>query len=74
MQTDPPSERDPADEATTSDEASALERARRLRKLDQIFGDVLPEATSDDRNQESGSGNAARDAEIRRDVPPHHPG
>lgn len=48
---------------------SAAERAR----LDRIFGDVLPETTSDERAR----GSARRedpdaDAWLRQNVPPHH--
>jgi hypothetical protein len=71
MPTDKPADLDPADESATEDEAAALERARRRRRLDRIFGDVLPESTSDDAGPGSGT---ERDAEIRRDVPPHHGG
>jgi hypothetical protein len=60
------------DTASDTDEAedAALERARRRRRLDRIFGDVLPDGTSDERG--SGPPAADRDAEIQRDVPPHH--
>jgi hypothetical protein len=74
MQTDSPADRDPADESATEAEAAALARAKRRRTLDQIFGEVLPDATRDDRNPDSGSGNRAREDEIKRDVPPHHSG
>lgn len=66
-----PDDREPADESATEDEAAAIERARRRRRLDRIFGDVLPEGTSDDRGPGS-TGGADRDAELKRDVPPHH--
>jgi hypothetical protein len=65
-------------------ERSAAERERERRRLAEIFGDVLPDSTSDDledpsadgargpgRAGDGGEGNA-RDAEILRDVPPHH--
>ena len=61
--------------AGTSDErADHLARRRR----DQVFGDVLPESTSDDREQGGGhdpqtTGEAGRtDAWLRENVPPHH--
>lgn len=60
-----------------TDEPTARERAERRRRLAEIFGDVLPEQTSDD------SGEAADRAErrteqqaqedwLKRQVPPHH--
>ena len=60
-----------------TDQPTARERAERRRRLAEIFGDVLPEQTSDD------SGEAADRAErrteqqaqedwLKRQVPPHH--
>jgi hypothetical protein len=49
--------------------AAEVERRRR-RAL--IFGDVLPESTSDDREPESDRRGGENDAELRRNVPPHH--
>jgi hypothetical protein len=49
------------------------ERECKRRRLAEIFGDALPESTRDDQDDESDrSGGNARDAEILRDVPPHH--
>jgi len=42
---------------------------QRRRRLAAVFGDVLPETTSDERD-ESGSGTA--EEWLRRQVPPHH--
>lgn len=56
----------------SGDEEAAAERRRRL---DRIFGDVLPEQTRDDADEpaESGrAGEAATDEWLRRQVPPHH--
>jgi hypothetical protein len=58
-------------------------RRRPKSALDEVFGDVLPDTTRDDRiDDETGwadSGDlreadaqARREAELRRDVPPHH--
>ena len=61
------------DDATTEpgpEEARAA--AARHKRRARVFGDVLPESTSDDRDEESGSGGDDRDAELRRNVPPHH--
>jgi hypothetical protein len=45
---------------------------KRRRRLDQVFGDVLPETTTDERDTErSPRGN---DQWLRDQVPPHHGG
>jgi hypothetical protein len=52
-------------------------------ELDEVFGDLLPDSTRDDRTDDeagwAGSGDvpeadarARREADLRRDVPPHH--
>jgi len=46
--------------------------AERKRRLAEVFGDVLPETTSDERDDESGADDSARDAWLRDEVPPHH--
>lgn len=55
----------------TERERSPSEVAAQRRRLDEIFGDTLPEATRDDRvgRDEADPG---RDDRLRRDVPPHH--
>jgi hypothetical protein len=59
-----------SDDRDQHDEAAARERARRRAR---VFGDVLPETTSDDRD-EQGDSRPSRSAEewLRRQVPPHH--
>jgi len=44
---------------------------KRRRRLAEVFGDVLPESTSDDRDPET---EVETDSEewLRRQVPPHH--
>ena len=49
--------------------AGDLDEARRQRRA-EIFGEVLPESTSDDR--EPAEDARGRDDELRRNVPPHH--
>lgn len=44
-------------------------RAERRRRLAAVFGDVLPEQTSDDRPDSPEPGT---DAWLRAQVPPHH--
>jgi hypothetical protein len=62
---------------------SAEEDKRRLqrerRRLAEIFGEVLPDSTTDDQDDvperpdgADGRGTETRDAELLRDVPPHH--
>jgi len=51
--------------------------ALRRRRLDAIFGDVLPDATRDERGEGGEDGGAesavaARERDLLRDVPPHH--
>jgi hypothetical protein len=52
-----------------AEELTPAERAARRRRLQEVFGDVLPEQTSDDvpEGEESAS-----DEWLRRQVPPHH--
>jgi hypothetical protein len=62
---------------TTSDDGrdeSSLEadEARR-RRLAEVFGDVLPDTTSDERDPESAdTSSTTRDEWYRDQVPPHH--
>lgn len=44
----------------------------RQRRLDAIFGDVLPETTSDERDPRAPESESAGDAWLRAQVPPHH--
>lgn len=62
--TDGDQEREPSGRA-------ADERAsKRARKLDEIFGDVLPETTSDER--EPDATRSSRDGWYHENRPPHH--
>ena len=47
-------------------------RAGRKRRIDEVFGDVLPETTSDERDPEDEREESPRDTWIRDQVPPHH--
>lgn len=60
--TDEPTER--------PDALTAEERAAQARRLAEVFGDVLPEQTSDDRDPDQPTGYG--DAWLRAQVPPHH--
>jgi hypothetical protein len=44
------------------------DKEAKRRKIAEIFGDVLPGTTRDERDPEGNSGNEQR---IRNDVPPH---
>ncbi|MEO5651774.1 MAG: hypothetical protein ABIN79_11980 [Marmoricola sp.] len=46
------------------------EQAARRRRLAEVFGDVLPEQTSDDVDPREGAD--ASEEWLRRQVPPHH--
>jgi hypothetical protein len=63
------------DERRTPEDAAAEEAARK-RRLAEIFGDVLPETTSDERDPDDRAGGrageSASDEWLRRQVPPHH--
>lgn len=52
------------------DEPRPTERPRRRPTLDEIFGDVLPETTSDERDPERPGGD--RDSWYEQNRPPHH--
>jgi len=46
----------------------------RRRRLAEVFGDVLPETTSDERDQPSTKRESGTDEWLREQVPPHHGG
>jgi len=51
----------------------AAGQAERKRRLAEVFGDVLPETTSDERDPDPADPEeSARDAWYRDQVPPHH--
>jgi hypothetical protein len=58
---------------SAEESADAVRRAAaERRRLAEVFGDVLPESTGDDVEDEEPS--AAHDDDLLRDVPPHHGG
>ena len=63
-----PADREDASPQESPQPAAETEWQRR-RRLAAVFGDVLPETTSDERD-ESDSGTA--EEWLRRQVPPHH--
>lgn len=53
----------------------AREAAERRRRRAAVFGDVLPDATTDERGGWGDDAEPSRDADeewLRRQVPPHH--
>ncbi|ANZ36494.1 hypothetical protein BBK82_10865 [Lentzea guizhouensis] len=58
-------------EPQTADGDDDAEKRRRRRRLAEVFGDVLPETTSDERGGEAGGD---REAWYRENRPPHHGG
>ena len=66
--TDEPTD-EPTDDATAEPGESEWQRRRRL---EMVFGDVLPETTSDERDPGSSTDEPADDAWLRAQVPPHH--
>ena len=50
----------------------ASDEAARRRRLAEVFGDPLPETTSDERDDDGGAEKSARDDWYRDQVPPHH--
>jgi hypothetical protein len=57
------------DRVRTPDEQSEWERRRRIA---EIFGDALPETTSDERDDAPPEKDSATDRWLREQVPPHH--
>jgi hypothetical protein len=47
------------------------EREARRRRLAEVFGDVLPDQTSDDADPEAATPDRSEEW-LRRQVPPHH--
>lgn len=51
---------------------SAAEEAARRRRRAQVFGDVLPDRTGDERGDGWGDRESGSDDWLRGEVPPHH--
>lgn len=52
---------------------TAAERAARARRLAEVFGDVLPDQTRDEREvSEARDDDRSGEERLRREVPPHH--
>jgi hypothetical protein len=55
-----------------TEELTPEERAARRRRLAAVFGDVLPEQTSDDAGEQAEPATDRSEEWLRRQVPPHH--
>lgn len=44
----------------------------RRDSVNEIFGEILPETTADERDAETGGNDADRDRWLQENVPPHH--
>ncbi len=76
METDPRGVRsvmaDSRRHPVTDDQLRRTRLAHEARLLDDVFGDVLPDDTEDEHGSSWGETERGRDADLRRDVPPHH--
>jgi hypothetical protein len=54
------------------DELTAPEREALRRRLAEVFGDVLPDQTSDDVNDPETQQTEGSEEWLKRQVPPHH--
>jgi hypothetical protein len=59
-----------ADDRNAERSKPEVERQKRRRRA-EVFGDVLPDSTRDDRDEESRESGDS-DEWLRRQVPPHH--
>jgi len=57
--------------ASANDRDDAETERKKRRRRAEVFGEVLPDSTSDDRDDESGE-RSDGDEWLRRQVPPHH--
>ncbi len=61
-----------APEDAVDDAGAAADAWERQRRLAEVFGDVLPETTGDERAPGTPEAESASDAWLRAQVPPHH--
>lgn len=62
---------DPDPTLSAGEEVDDTAEAARRRRREQVFGEVLPERTSDDRDPGTERG-GGHDEWLRNNVPPHH--
>ena len=64
---------DAQDAPDAPDAAAAQDAEARRRRRQEVFGEVLPESTRDDRDPaDPGDGPAPSDEWLKANVPPHH--
>jgi|tagenome__1003787_1003787.scaffolds.fasta_scaffold20280140_2 hypothetical protein len=66
-----PTPPDSTERAEPSEQADESDWQRR-RRLAAVFGEVLPDTTSDEREDAAGGDDDAQDRWLRNQVPPHH--
>jgi hypothetical protein len=66
-----PDRETPDPESLEPEELTAEEREARRRRLAEVFGEVLPEQTSDDADEPQTQSDRSEEW-LRRQVPPHH--
>jgi hypothetical protein len=69
-----PGEHPDAGQTAARQEDDPREAAERRRRRARVFGKVLPESTSDDRDDTERPSTGEREEWLRRQVPPHHGG
>lgn len=55
-----------------NEEKPAEPEWQRRKRLATVFGDVLPETTTDERDAEASDSDPADEAWLKAQVPPHH--
>ena len=55
-----------------TDELTPKERAARRRRLAEVFGEVIPDQTTDDSDDGDAADQQAQEDWLKRQVPPHH--
>ena len=60
----------PEDEPDATKDATTDDAWRRRKRRAEVFGDVLPETTRDERDE--AGGDSGQDRWLREQVPPHH--
>lgn len=58
--------------AEQAPDPAVVARRERLRRAAELLGDLEPSGTRDDTDQGWGESPGGNDAELRRNVPPHH--
>ena len=67
-----PDEAPEQDHPPDDERRTAAEEATRKRQRAKVFGDVLPDGTTDERDDTWGDRDPGSEEWLRRQVPPHH--